>query len=140
MELSQKTEFCQYLLYFSEKFWFSLITPYKELIWYTNYPDVQINTFHKHRSFIWECFFPVNKNKKACALVSSTSVLKIYEITTTVFSPQYNWLWPADQRLRFIYPENTREASENLFTDVIKREHYWPEMSKDNKNMAIKLR
>ena len=48
------------------KFCFSLRTSYKELIWYTNYPNAHIHTFQKHWSFIWGyikwtlSFFPSN--------------------------------------------------------------------------------
>ena len=46
------------------KFCFSLRTPYKELIWYTNNPNVHICTFCKRWSFIWRCVFPVSKLNK----------------------------------------------------------------------------
>ena len=42
------------------KFYVSLRTSYKELIWYTNDPNVHIHTFCKRWSFIWRCFFPVS--------------------------------------------------------------------------------
>ena len=45
---------------FLRKFCFSLRTSYKELIWCTIYPNVDIHTFRKRWSFIWEWFFPVS--------------------------------------------------------------------------------
>ena len=39
------------------KFCFSLGTPFKELIWRTNYPNIHIQTFCICWSFIWRCFF-----------------------------------------------------------------------------------
>ena len=73
INLSQRTEFCQTTL-FSRKFNFSIRTSYKYLIWYTNYPDIQIYTFHKRSSFIWGCEFPVSipeilPLKKCCNLI-----------------------------------------------------------------------
>ena len=46
-----------YLFYW--KFCFSLRTSYIELIWCTNYPNVNIHNFWKCWSFIWRCLFPV---------------------------------------------------------------------------------
>ena len=42
------------------KFYFSLRTSYKELIWCTNYPNIHISTFCELWSFIWRCFSPVS--------------------------------------------------------------------------------
>ena len=56
MDLSQRTEFCQQLLYFFWQFCFSLRTSYKELICCTNIPNADIFTFCKHWCFIWRCF------------------------------------------------------------------------------------
>ena len=42
---------------FLRKSCFSLRTSYKELIWFTNHPNVHIHTFCKRWSFI-RCFFP----------------------------------------------------------------------------------
>ena len=42
------------------KFWFSLRTSCKELIWCTNDPNVDIPAFYKGWSFIWRWFFPVS--------------------------------------------------------------------------------
>ena len=39
---------------------FSIRTSYKELIWWTNYPNIRIHTFCKCWSFTWRCFFPVS--------------------------------------------------------------------------------
>ena len=41
-------------------FFFSLRTSYKELIWYTSYPNVHIPTLCKRWSFIRRCLFPVS--------------------------------------------------------------------------------
>ena len=43
-----------------QKFCFSVGTSYIELIWCTNYPNVHIHTFRKHRSFTLGCFFLVS--------------------------------------------------------------------------------
>ena len=59
---------------FFGKFCFSLWISYKELIWYTNQPNIDIYTFEKHWGFIWECFFPV-------------SILKILSYG------YYHWRW-----------------------------------------------
>ena len=40
------------------KFYFSLSTSCKELIWYTSDPDVHISSFCKRWSFIWPVLFP----------------------------------------------------------------------------------
>ena len=56
--ISQRTEFCQGPLYFVLKIVFQW-TSYKEMIWFTNYPNVHIHTSRKRWSFIWGCFFPV---------------------------------------------------------------------------------
>ena len=41
------------------KFYFSLRTSYKELIWCTNHPNIHIHTFRKCYSFIWGCCFGI---------------------------------------------------------------------------------
>ena len=43
------------------KFYFSLRTSYKELIWCTNHPEVHIHTFWKCWSFIWGCCFGISQ-------------------------------------------------------------------------------
>ena len=45
--------------FFFWKFCFSLKTPYKELIWCSNYANIHIHTFRKRWSFISGWFFPV---------------------------------------------------------------------------------
>ena len=124
----------------SWKIFFSLRNPYKELIWCTNHPNIHIHTFHKHWSFIWVCFFPVSIFKKRVHLYPVHPFFNFFHFTITVFSPQYNRLWPAGQCSHFVYPENTRKSFENLFSSSIKWEHYRLEMSKENKHMEIKLR
>ena len=45
---------------FLRKFYFTLRTSYKELIWCTNHANVHIHTFRKRWSFVWSCFFPAS--------------------------------------------------------------------------------
>ena len=47
-------------------FCFRLRIPYKELICYTNGPNIHTDTFRKCRSFTWGCFFPVSTLKILC--------------------------------------------------------------------------
>ena len=48
------------ILHFFRKFYFSLRTSYKELVWCTTNPNVHIHTFQKCQIFFWGCFFPVS--------------------------------------------------------------------------------
>ena len=60
MNLSQRMEFFQYLLYFFWKLCFSLRTSSKELTCCTSSRNTHICTFCKCWNFIWRCFFPVS--------------------------------------------------------------------------------
>ena len=60
---------------FFGKFCFSLWISYKELTRCTTHPNVDIHTFEKHWSFIWECFFP----------------LSILEISYDYYHWRWNW-------------------------------------------------
>ena len=46
--------------YFFRKFYFSLRTFYKELIWCINDPNAYMRTFSKRWFFTWRCFFLVS--------------------------------------------------------------------------------
>ena len=59
--------------FFFWKFYFSLGTSQKELIWYTNNPNMHIHTFRKRLSFIWGWSFPV-------------SILKFKNVYSKMFS------------------------------------------------------
>ena len=48
------------IAWFFKKFYFSIRTFCKELIWCTNYPNVHIHPFRKRWSFIWARSFPVS--------------------------------------------------------------------------------
>ena len=60
MNISQRVEFCQELIYFFWKICFSFRTSWKELIWCTNDPNVHICIFCKRWSFTLGWFFPVS--------------------------------------------------------------------------------
>ena len=51
---------------FFRKFCFSLRTSYKEVIWFTNNPNVHIHNFQNRWSFIWGCFFPLSILNLCC--------------------------------------------------------------------------
>ena len=59
------------------RFFFSLRTSYKVLIWCTNNPNGQIRTFYKRWSFIWRCFFHVSILKLARNIFIDKDLLQV---------------------------------------------------------------
>ena len=75
------------------KFCFSLRTSYKELIWYTNYPNVHIRIYCKCWSFIWRRFFSVSILKKRQRKVNLSSFLFLLlwgYFVTLLFNKYFN--------------------------------------------------
>ena len=58
--MNSKSHIVLLLTTFFWKFYFSLWTSYKELIWCSNAPDVNISIFCRHWSCTWRFFFPVS--------------------------------------------------------------------------------
>ena len=106
MDLSQRTEFCQYLLDCFEKFCFSLKTSYKELIWCTNDSNTHIPTFCKRWSFILRCFFPESILKQYWQKQLSTGVLQyaVSEISSRIHmkTPEKEVLFLVSCRSRLV--------------------------------------
>ena len=74
-------------------FWkscFSIRILYKELIWYTNYPNAHIHTFCKCWSFIWGHLFSVFLNNLYQGMLSANTYVNSFNHLSTVLKLQKN--------------------------------------------------